>query len=342
MSDCSTDACGQEITVLDREHPVAPLGARVSDLKAFGMSVEVGDGRYRYHEADLLGAGNFGRVFEGKATSSGRACAVKHVSKANPVLAAMSIDRAAAERADYVKLLRQEAAILKTFSHSNIVGFVDYFEDFRNFYIILEFLSGGKLKDFLRNPQRCPKLLESDVACIMQHALNGVQYIHGQNYCHRDLKCDNVMLVNQSPIPQNSAKLIDFGLTCECRPGERLKDLCGTPLYMSPQVIENLYDLSADIWSCGVMLYILLSGRAPFSGDTAEAVMQQARRGNYSLSGDDWYYISENAKDMIRGMMAFDPKDRWKASEALSHTWIRQHAPGSSWRDLKHSRWQLR
>lgn len=344
MNDCSVESCtAQEITILDREAPVAPLGrSSNSETKVFGITVDVGDGRYSYRECDLLGAGNFGRVFVGRVTSSAKSCAIKHVSKANPLLAAVSFDRAAEERAEYVRALRQESTILKTFNHANIVGMLDSFEDFRNFFIVLELLQGGKLKDYLFNATLCPKLFESDVAYILQNVLTGVQYVHGQHYCHRDLKCDNVMFLNQSPIPQNSAKLIDFGLTCECRPGQRLKELCGTPLYMAPQVIENLYDLKADVWSCGVILYMLLCGKAPFNGDSAEVVMQQARRGNFSLSGDDWYYITDSAKDLIRGLMAYDPKDRYTADEALSHTWIRQHAPGSSWRDLKHARWRLK
>jgi calcium-dependent protein kinase len=299
------------------------------------------NGQFSYNETDWLGEGCFGKVYLGSVSTGSQKCAIKHVSKANPLLAATSLDEQAKLNDIHVRKLRQEVEILTMISHPNITQLMDSYEDFRNFYMVLELCSGGKLKEFLRNSKMCPSFLESDASYIIEATLNALQYLHGRDLIHRDVKPDNIFLHKLSPIPNNIAKLGDFGFACKCEPGRALKDEYGTPTYMAPQVVMGSYTKAADVWSCGATMFHLLSGRVPFPASTVAACKDLVRRGNFSFGDDSWHHITDYAKDLVRGLMKFDPQDRWKAEEAVNHTWIRQHAPGGSWHDLKQGKWRI-
>lgn len=155
----------------------------------------------------------------------------------------------------------------------------------------------------------------------MRQVFNAVRYMHSQQVCHRDLKHSNTLLLSHAPCHENVVKVVDFGLACSFTPGEVLRQCAGTVVYVAPQVLECRYDQRVDLWSCGVLLYILLCGYPPFRGETDAAIMTAIRRGNYSFPARDWSIVSENAKALIRSLLKMKVKDRISIEDALEHSW---------------------
>lgn len=275
--------------------------------------------KYSFNDSTLLGRGSYGRVFKG--TDSFRDFyAIKHVTKASALLSALSMDDQQLDK--YLGLMREEVRITKSLQHPNIVKYVESFEDARNFYIVMELCWGGNVTDLINQRSR-----ESDVAIAMAHLLGAVKYIHEQCVCHRDIKPENLLLMSKEEMSSNTVKLVDFGVACACTQDQKLYEPVGTAFYMAPEVIELRYGLSADIWSCGVVMFNMLSGRLPFPGATSNEVKSAVRRGNFSFVADVWASVSDDAKDLIRGLMAFAATGRFTAQQGLGHVWVSQKAP---------------
>ena len=152
----------------------------------------------------------------------------------------------------------------------------------------------------------------------MTQILKAVNYMHCKGYVHRDVKPENLLIDGSD----NSLKLIDFGLSIKLPPGCKLRDRQGTPYYMAPEVLNKSYDNKCDIWSCGVILYILLSGRPPFNADHELEIMRLIKIGKYSMTGRVWEFVSSQAKELIKGMLCYNPKKRLTAKQALDHDWF--------------------
>ena len=150
---------------------------------------------------------------------------------------------------------------LRSLDHPNIVKIHEYFEDRDKCYIITEILKGGELFDEITRRNR---FSENDAAMIMKHIFQSVNYCHKNHIMHRDLKPENIMLEENKDYSQ--IKIIDFGLSRHFENDEIIHQAIGTPDYMAPEVMNRQYNEKCDIWSCGVILYILLSGFPPFSG----------------------------------------------------------------------------
>eukprot|EP00435_Cladocopium_sp_Y103_P058488 s288_g20.t1 len=134
----------------------------------------------------------------------------------------------------------------------------------------------------------------------------------------------------EDPIEKNFLKIIDFGLSCKFTPGKPLSTKAGTPYYVAPQVLAGNYDQLSDLWSCGVIMYVLLCGYPPFFGDTDSEVLAKVRLGNFNFNPADWKNVSEDAKTLIRHLLKMNPKDRYTAEQALNHEWIKNKAPKAS------------
>jgi len=141
------------------------------------------------------------------------------------------------------------------------------------------------------------------------------------------LKPENFLLKTKDPIESNSLKLIDFGLSCSFSAGQMLKTKAGTPYYVAPQVLAGKYDQMIDMWSIGVIMYIMLCGYPPFFGETDADVLAKVRLGNFSFNAADWKNISEDAKTLIRYLLKMNPRDRYTAEQTLNHEWIKNKAP---------------
>merc|ERR1712072_1047792 len=133
--------------------------------------------------------------------------------------------------------------------------------------------------------------------------------------------------MTKEPIDKNLLKIIDFGLSCKYETGQVLTTKAGTPYYVAPQVLAGKYDQLADLWSCGVIMYVLLCGYPPLFGETDAEVLSKVRLGNFSFNAADWKNVSEDAKNLIRMLLKMNPRDRYTAEQALNHDWIKQKAP---------------
>jgi calcium-dependent protein kinase len=262
-------------------------------------------------EKKKLGEGSYGSVCRAKNLSTGAIRAVKTIPKSQM----KNIER-----------FKQEIAIMKMMDHPNIIKLFETFEDHRNIYLVMELCSGGELFD---------KIIESghfsevQAAILMQQIIRAIYYMHENRVCHRDLKPENFLFMTKDSIEKNLLKIIDFGLSCKFEAGAVLTTKAGTPYYVAPQVLAGKYDQLSDLWSCGVIMYVMLCGYPPFFGETDAEVLSKVRLGNFSFNAADWKNISEDAKNLIRMLLKMNPRDRYTAEQALNHEWIKNKAPKS-------------
>merc|ERR1719265_135011 len=256
-----------------------------------------------------LGEGSYGTVSKCCSKATGATRAVKSISKAQM----KNLDR-----------FKQEIAIMKIMDHPNIIKLYESFEDHRNIYLILELCTGGELFDRIID---CGHFTEAQAAVVMQNMFRALFYMHENHICHRDLKPENFLFTTKEPIEKTGFKVIDFGLACKFAEGQVLTTKAGTPYYVAPQVLAGKYDQASDLWSLGVIMYVVLCGYPPFYGDTDADVLTKVRLGNFSFNAADWKSVSEDAKNLIRMLLKMNPRVRYTADQALNHVWIRNKAP---------------
>lgn len=183
---------------------------------------------------------------------------------------------------------------------------------------------GGELFERITEQVR---LEEDEAANIMKQILSAVDYCHNHNIVHRDLKPENILYATSefnSPL-----KIVDFGTSAFFQKNEIFHQKFGTPYYIAPEVLKKNYDLKCDIWSCGVILYVLLSGRPPFNGENEKDIMSKVMVGIYKVEGPGWEGVSEEAKDFVKLLLTFDPKMRPDAETCLNNKWIKFFCAGS-------------
>jgi len=260
-------------------------------------------------EKKKIGEGSYGSVCKAKNKMTGSIRAIKTISKAQM----KNIDR-----------FKQEIAIMKMMDHPNIIKLYETFEDHRNIYLVMELCAGGELFDRIIESGH---FTEVQAAILMQQIIRAIYYMHENTVCHRDLKPENFLFMTKESIEKNFLKIIDFGLSCKYEVGQVLTTKAGTPYYVAPQVLAGKYDQLSDLWSCGVIMYVMLCGYPPFFGETDAEVLSKVRLGNFSFNAQDWKNISEDAKNLIRMLLKMNPRDRYTAEQALNHEWIKNKAP---------------
>ncbi|XP_026194590.1 calcium-dependent protein kinase 2 [Cyclospora cayetanensis] len=223
-----------------------------------------------------------------------------------------------------VDRFRQEIDIMKSLDHPNIVRLFETFEDLTDFYLVMEYCSGGELFDRLIDSG---VLTESMACTIMKQILAAVAYCHMHRVAHRDLKPENFLFLTDQP--NSPMKLIDFGLAARFKPGQPMRTRAGTPYYVSPQVLEGRYGPECDIWSAGVMMYILLCGYPPFNAPSDRGIMNKVRTGHYTFPDAEWGKVSLQAKDLISRLLDRHPRTRISAEQAIRHQWFNMHMPDS-------------
>lgn len=220
---------------------------------------------------------------------------------------------------DDVMYLKREIEIFQTLDHPNIVKFYEVYQDKDHIHFVVEFCDGGNLMGKL-SKQICFSEVESKR--FVYQILVAVCYLHNMGVCHRDIKPDNTLLDSAGPDP--TIKLTDFGLS-KLDPGNKgLKSLVGTPSYVAPEIIKKNYNMLCDIWSVGVMLYLFLSGKHPFTGSSSNQVFDAILNQDLSFRDRIWSAVSDNAKDLISKMLTKDPDYRITAAEALKDPWFAQ------------------
>ncbi|XP_028917398.1 serine/threonine-protein kinase 33 [Ornithorhynchus anatinus] len=261
-----------------------------------------------------LGQGNFGTVIEVTHKETGLKWAIKKVNKEKAGSSA-------------VKLLEREVNILKSVNHEHIIHLEEVFETPKSMYLVMELCENGELKEILNRKRH---FSEDETRYIIQSLASAIAYLHKKDIVHRDLKLENI-LVKSTTIDDNNEmklniKVTDFGLAVQKLGGSEsmLQTTCGTPIYMAPEVI-NAHDYSqqCDIWSIGVIMYILLSGEPPFMAHSEEKLFEAIKKGELYFHKKIWQSVSDSAKHVLKQLLKVDPAHRITANELLDVNWIR-------------------
>ena len=254
----------------------------------------------------VLGEGHYGKV---------RECIHRGTRL---VYACKSIDKSKIGRLDH---LQREVNLLSVMNHHGIMKIVDCYEDAENVHIITEKYTGGELfEKIIDNTTASGCLSERKTSGIIKSLLQAVDYLHENDIVHRDIKPENILFESEK---EDAIKLIDFGLSRRHEKGDLpMSNPVGTAYYMSPELLKGKYDKSCDIWSIGVVTYILLCGYPPFNGDNDVDIFESIEKGHFQFPVQAWSDKSDLAKDFIKCLLRRDPRKRFTAKEASMHPWI--------------------
>ncbi|KAL7156767.1 hypothetical protein ABFS83_02G031000 [Erythranthe nasuta] len=212
-----------------------------------------------------------------------------------------------------IEAIRREVEILRVLTgHPNIVQFYDAYEDVDNFYIVMELCEGEELLDKII--RRNEKYSEDNAKEVIVQILNVVAFCHLQCIVHRDIIPENFIFTSKDE--NSELKAIDFGLSVFLTPDEKLTEIVGSAYYVAPEILQRSYGREADIWSTGVIAYILLCGTRPF---------REVTKADPSFEENNWVSVSSESKDFVRRLLCEDPKRRITAAQALYHPWLRSH-----------------
>lgn len=271
-----------------------------------GMFIQFKDTRVesQYEFRQKLGEGPYGYVRLAIQKQTGHQRAIKSVEKRN-------FPKTFSE-------FKHEFEVLKSLDHPNIVKVYECFEDSSYLHIVTEYIPGGQLIDFIIK-QKC--LSESLATEIMRQIFSGIGYCHSHNIVHRDLQPENLLLENETSL---TLKVIDF-VTSSLVSCQNFAKFEKNPSFSAPEVLSNqIFDTGCDMWSCGVIMYLLLSGKLPFYGRNENEIKNRVAIGEYSLKVQGLSSASEEAKDLIRKLLQTDSKKRISAQNALAHPWFQK------------------
>jgi len=295
------------------------------------------DDRYVLTGNGPLGEGTFGLVW--RCVPKPGSDAVASETSPSQERAAKIVRKARLQPRETRYLLGEDGEIQThlTMKHKHIVELFEFFDEANTVTLVLEYCRGGDLFDAVTSAAGQPHcgghgrgFSERAAAVVTRHLLSALSYIHEANIVHRDIKCENVLLLFPSvrscattgvPVEENIYKLCDFGFAAHDR-GEGLTDRLGSPDTVAPDVLSGRYSTPADIWSAGVLIYMMLSAMPPFTGNTDREVLAKVQKGTYSLVGDPWDGLTAAPKEMIRSMMTVDPGQRVTADQALAAEWL--------------------
>jgi len=214
--------------------------------------------------------------------------------------------------------MKRETDIMKKLDHKNILKLYDIFEDDRHVYIVMELVEGSELFDKIIKKGYYS---EKEAIFLIKQILEAVKYLHEHEIAHRDLKPENLLCSEVDGI--DIIKIADFGLSKMFSGNEKLKTGCGTPGYVAPEILlQDTYDNKVDLWSIGVITYILLSGYSPFYSENEAGLFEKIMTAEYNFDDECWDEISLLAKDFIKKLLTKNPTTRLSANEALSHKWL--------------------
>ena len=259
----------------------------------------------KYELGKTLGTGNFSKVKVGTDCETGETWAIKIIDK----------EQLAKERME--EQLKREIAVMKMLKQPNIVQLKEVMQTANHIYLVLELVTGGELFDKIVAAKRFD---EPTARKYFHQLIAGIHYCHSQGIAHRDLKPENLLLD-----ANDTLKISDFGLSNLQRggadgQGTLLQTVCGTPNYVAPEVLkERGYNgIVADIWSCGVVLFVMLAGYLPFDDPNMNALFTKIERGEYRMAR----HFSDQAKDLIAKMMTVDPTKRITIDGIIVHPWF--------------------
>ncbi|KAL8472432.1 hypothetical protein ACS0TY_028962 [Phlomoides rotata] len=269
----------------------------------------------RYTIGKLLGHGQFGYTYVAIDKSNGDRVAVKRIDK-NKMVLPIAVEDVKRE----VKILRALAG------HENVVHFYNAFDDDSYVYIVMELCEGGELLDRILS-KKDSRYTEKDAAIVVRQMLKVAAECHLHGFVHRDMKPENFLF--KSAKEDSPLKATDFGLSDIIRPGKKFQDIVGSAYYVAPEVLKRKSGPESDVWSIGVITYILLCGRRPFWDKTEDGIFKEVLRNKPDFRRKPWPGISNAAKDFVKKLLVKNPQARLTAAQALSHPWVREGGEAS-------------
>ncbi|PIN07073.1 Ca2+/calmodulin-dependent protein kinase, EF-Hand protein superfamily [Handroanthus impetiginosus] len=267
----------------------------------------------QYELGEEVGRGHFGYT----CCARGKKGSLKGLDVAVKVIPKSKMTTAIA-----IEDVRREVKILRALTgHKNLVQFYESYEDEDNVYMVMELCKGGELLD--RILSRGGKYSEEDAKIVMVQILSVVAYCHLQGVVHRDLKPENFLFTSKDE--HSPLKAIDFGLSDYVKPDERLNDIVGSAYYVAPEVLHRSYGTEADMWSIGVIAYILLCGSRPFWSRTESGIFRAVLKADPNFEEAPWPSLSPDAIDFVKRLLNKDYRKRLTAAQALSHPWLTGH-----------------
>ncbi|XP_064130191.1 myosin light chain kinase 3 isoform X4 [Loxodonta africana] len=282
----------------DSPAPPAPFEHRVVSVKEASISAG-----YAVCQHEVLGGGRFGQVHRCTEKSTGLPLAAKIIKV-----------KSTKDRED----VKNEINIMNQLSHVNLIQLYDAFESKNSFTLVMEYVDGGELFDRITDEKY--HLTELDVVLFTRQICEGVHYLHQHYILHLDLKPENILCVSQTG---HQIKIIDFGLARRYKPREKLKVNFGTPEFLAPEVVNyEFVSFPTDMWSVGVIIYMLLSGLSPFLGETDAETMNFIVNCSWDFDADSFEGLSEEAKDFVSRLLVKERSCRMSATQCLKHEWL--------------------
>ncbi|KAG8571564.1 hypothetical protein GDO81_011697 [Engystomops pustulosus] len=278
--------------------PPAPFDHRIVSAKHAQIN-----NFYTVEKTRMLGGGRFGQVHKCVEKSSGLTLAAKIIKV-----------KGHKEKEE----VKNEIQVMNQLNHTNLIQLYDAFESRNDIILVMEYVDGGELFDRIID-ENC-NLSEVDTILFIKQICEGIQYMHQMYIIHLDLKPENIMCVSRADY---QIKIIDFGLARRYKPREKLKVHFGTAEFLAPEVVNyDFVSFPTDMWSVGVIAYMLLSGLSPFLGDDENETLNNIIVSQFDFEGEEFQNISEHAKDFISKLLIKEKCWRMSASEALKHPWL--------------------
>ncbi|NXC56076.1 MYLK3 kinase, partial [Aleadryas rufinucha] len=282
----------------DSPSPPAPFEHRIVSVRQAEVTT-----CYSVCRHEVLGGGRFGQVHKCTEISTGLNLAAKIIKV-----------KGAKEKEE----VKNEINIMNQLNHVNLIQLYDAFEAKNNITLIMEYLDGGELFDRITDENY--NLTELDAILFTKQICEGVHYLHQHYILHLDLKPENILCVNHTG---NQIKIIDFGLARRYKPCEKLKVNFGTPEFLAPEVVNyDFVSFPTDMWSVGVITYMLLSGLSPFLGETDAETMNYVVNCSWDFDAEAFEQLSEEAKDFISRLLVKEKSCRMSATQCLKHEWL--------------------
>eukprot|EP00359_Climacostomum_virens_P000223 CAMPEP_0204896916 /NCGR_PEP_ID=MMETSP1397-20131031/443_1 /ASSEMBLY_ACC=CAM_ASM_000891 /TAXON_ID=49980 /ORGANISM="Climacostomum Climacostomum virens, Strain Stock W-24" /LENGTH=538 /DNA_ID=CAMNT_0052064601 /DNA_START=56 /DNA_END=1672 /DNA_ORIENTATION=- len=285
----------------------APVQAQMIHQSEISKCILLENIHHHYRFISVMGHGQFGVVR--------KAAALDPNLRSAPV-AIKSIPKSRIKKD--MGLLKRELEALQSVDHPNVIRLYNTYEDEKYLHLVMELCGGG---DLMERIGVHGNYSEQAAASIMQKLMSGMHHLHSSFICHRDIKPENILFSTTSD--SSEIKIVDFGMACKF--GElQMTTRVGTPYYVAPEVVQGNYSKECDVWSLGVVLYVMLSGTQPFSGFDVPTVLSKAAQGEYNFSSKTWEGISQHAKHLITMMLVVNPTYRITLPQAMEHQWFKQ------------------
>jgi len=293
----------------EKKPKLLKIGLQYFPVPDTGGAIFRTDPEKEYSFQKVIGKGTFGLV-------------KRAVSKSGEMVAIKIMDKRVI-KPEHKLLLEREVSILSRLQHPNIVSLIACYDTPKRVFFVLELVGGGELfKDIIN---RSEPYYEGDAANYVKQILRALEYMHSMGIAHRDLKPENLLLSEDKKV----IKITDFGFSKD--ESDKLQTACGTALYVAPEVLSAAeYGTSCDIWSVGVITYILLSAHIPFDGPNEKEIFEKILNAEYYFPTSLWANISDIGKKFISEIFVVDPKLRLDATDCLKHTWLVDNLSHSS------------